>query len=152
MLCSLLRSSLVHTVYHCDSEGWFSCDQVIFLTCVFFGKNNAAFKWKDATSGFLVSPGSAEVLVKWSGKIKCFLIVYFLSNSCAKNYQNRFMYVRVIARQSSDSFLGTQCTATVLPSILAATHVWTVTKSLWHIVHCNYEKKLAASNFLIVLN
>ena len=35
-------------------------------------------------------------------------MAYFLSNVCAKNYQNRFMYIRVIARQSSDIF-GIQC-------------------------------------------
>jgi len=37
MLCSRLRSCLVHPVDRFDSEGWFSSDQVIFLTvfCVF---------------------------------------------------------------------------------------------------------------------
>jgi len=34
------------------------------------------------------------------------LIAYFLRNICAKNYQNRFMCVRVIARQSSDICWG----------------------------------------------
>jgi len=38
------------------------------------------------------------------------LIAYFLSNICAKNYQIQSMYVRHIARQSSDIF-GTQCTS-----------------------------------------
>jgi len=30
MLCSLPRSCLVHTIDRFDSEGWFSCDHVIF--------------------------------------------------------------------------------------------------------------------------
>ena len=30
----------------------------------------SAFKWKDTISGFPVSPGSAEVLVRWGGIIK----------------------------------------------------------------------------------
>jgi len=47
-------------------------------------------------------------LVRSGGKIKYFSIAFFLSNICAKIYQNRFMYVGVIARQSSDIF-GTQC-------------------------------------------
>ena len=45
MLCSLSRSCLVHTVDRFDSEGgWFSNDQVIFLTvsCVFGNKSSAA--------------------------------------------------------------------------------------------------------------
>jgi len=45
---------------------------------------HAAFKWKDAISGFLVSPGSAEALIRWRGKIKYLLIAYFLRNICAK--------------------------------------------------------------------
>ena len=34
------------------------------------------------------------------------LIAYFLSNICAKNYPNRFLYVRVMARQITDILLG----------------------------------------------
>ena len=71
-----------------ESEGWFRSDQVIFLTVfrVFWWKSikHAAFKWKDAISRFPVSPGSAEALVIWGGKIKYILIVYFLGNICAK--------------------------------------------------------------------
>ena len=39
MLCSFPRSCLVHSVDRLDSEGWFSSDQVIFLTvslCIMF--------------------------------------------------------------------------------------------------------------------
>ena len=43
---------------------------------------------------FLTSIGSAEGLVRCGGKMKYFLIAYFLSNSCSKNYQNRFMCVK----------------------------------------------------------
>jgi len=55
-------------------------------------------------SGFLVSSGGEEELVRKGGKIKHLTIVYFLHNICAKNYQNLLMYLRVIARQSSDIF------------------------------------------------
>jgi len=37
-------------------------------------------------------------------KKKHLLMSYFLSNISAKNYQNRFMYVKVRAAQSSDDF------------------------------------------------
>jgi len=42
---------------------------------------------------FCILPGSAEALVRWGGKIKHLLIAYYLRNICAKNYQNRFLYV-----------------------------------------------------------
>ena len=42
---------------------------------------------------------SAEALVRWGWKIKYLLIAYFHQNN-----QNRFVYTRVIARQSSDIF------------------------------------------------
>jgi len=47
-------------------------------------KKHAAFKQKDAISGFPVSPGSAEELVMCGGKIKYILIAYFLRNIYAK--------------------------------------------------------------------
>ena len=74
-----------------DSEGWFSSDQVIFLNYVscFLVKKHAAFKVKHAISGFPVSPDSADALVRCGGKIKYFLIAYFLGNICAKNCRNR---------------------------------------------------------------
>jgi len=40
--------------------------------------------------------------------MKYIVIANFLSNICAKNCQNWFMYVRVTARQSGDVF-WTQC-------------------------------------------
>jgi len=58
---------------------------------------------------FFITPGSVEALVRWCGKIKYLLIAYFLSNICAKNYQSRFVYVRVMVRQSTDIYIETQC-------------------------------------------
>jgi len=106
MLCSLPRSCLVHPVDCFDSEGWFSSDQVMFLTVfrVFLVKKHAAFKWKDAISGFPVSPGSAESLVRCSGKTKYILIAYFLGNIYAKNCRNRTMYVKIIASCKGGTF------------------------------------------------
>jgi len=56
------------------------------FNCVscFLVKKHATFKWKEPISEFPVSPGSAEALVRWGGKIKYILIVYFLGNICAK--------------------------------------------------------------------
>jgi len=106
MLCSLPKSCLVHPVDRFDSEGWFSSDQVIFLTVfrVFLLKKHAAFKWKDAISGFPVSPGSAEALVRCGVKIKYILIAYFLGNIYAKNCCNRTVYVKIIASCKGGAF------------------------------------------------
>jgi len=109
MLCSLPRSCLVHPVDRFDSEGWFSSDQMIFLTVsCFVVKKHAAFKWKDAISAFPVSPGSAEALVRWDGKIKYILIAYFLGNIRAKNYSKskvwRFIWHNVIMPSLTTAF------------------------------------------------
>jgi len=110
MLCSLPMSCLVLPLDRFDSEGWFSCDQVIFLTVsCFLVKKHAAFKWKDAISGFPVSPGSAETLVRCGGKIKYSLIAYFLGNIYAKNCRNRTVYVKIIASCKGGTFFETQC-------------------------------------------
>jgi len=45
--------------------------------------------------------------MRW--EIKHLLIVYFLSNISAKNYQSRFMCVKVTVTQSGDIFSATQC-------------------------------------------
>ena len=120
MLCSLPRSCLVLPLDRFDSERWFSSDQVIFLTVfrVFLVKKHATFKWKDAISGFPVSPGSAEALVKCGGKIKYILIAYFLGNSCAKNCHNRTVYVKIIASCKGGTFFETQCRPVLIFSIL----------------------------------
>ena len=64
---------------------------------VFLVKRHATLrpKQKDAISGFPVSPGSAEALVRCGGKIKYILIAYFLRNFCAKNCRNGTMYVKL---------------------------------------------------------
>jgi len=69
-------------------------------------KRDAAFKWKDAISGFPVSADSAEALIRGGRKINHHLIAHFLSKMSAKNYQNPFVYVKVIAKRSSDNILG----------------------------------------------
>ena len=64
----------------------------------------------DAISGFPVSPGSAEALVRCGGKIKFILITYFLGNIYAKNCHNRTVYVKIIASfKGGTFFLETQC-------------------------------------------
>jgi len=111
MLCSLPRSCLVHPVDCFDSEGWFNSDLVIFLTVfrVFWWKKHATFKWKDTILWFPVSPGSAEALVRWGGKIKYVLIACFLGNICAKNCRNRTAYVKITASCKGGTFFETQC-------------------------------------------
>jgi len=111
MLCSLPRSCLVHPVDRFDSEGWFSSDQMLLLTVfsVFLVKKHTAFKWKDAISGFPVSPGNAQALVKWCGKIKYILIAYFLGNICAKNCRNRTVYVKIMGSCKGETFFETLC-------------------------------------------
>jgi len=106
-------SCLVHPVDRFDSEGWFSSDQMIFETVfhVFVVKKYATFKWKDAISEFPVSPGSAEAVIRWGGKIKYILIAYFLSNICAKNCRNRTVYVKIIASCKGGTFFETRCIA-----------------------------------------
>ena len=67
-------------------------------------KKHAAFKWKDAISGFPVSPGSAEAQVRWGGKIKYILIVYFPGNIYAKNCRNETVYVKIIVSCNGGTF------------------------------------------------
>ena len=59
-------------------------------------------------SCFPVLPGSAEAQVIWGGTVKRLLIAYFIGNISAKNYQNAFTYVKVIANQRG-TFSETQC-------------------------------------------
>jgi len=57
---------------------------------------------------FPVFPGSAEAQVIWGGIVKHLLIAYFIGNISAKNYQNAFTCVTVIAKRRWDVF-ETQC-------------------------------------------
>ena len=50
-------------------------------------KQHAAFKRKDPISGFIVSPGSAEAIVRCGEKIKYRLIACLLSNISAEIIQ-----------------------------------------------------------------
>ena len=61
------------------------------------------------SSGFPLSQGNAEALGRWGGKTKRRLIFYVLSNTSAKNYRNRIVYVNIIASQMWDVFSETQC-------------------------------------------
>jgi len=83
------------------------------------------------SSGFPISQGTAEALDRWRGKTKHHLISYFLSKvewvqvlhptqhkifwrhspsqSLAKNYRNRIVYMKTIASQRWDDFFETQC-------------------------------------------
>ena len=76
---------------------------------VFLVKKHAAFESKDAISGFPVSTGSAEPLVRCGGKIKYILIAYFLGSIYAKNCRNRTVYVKIIASCKGGTFFETQC-------------------------------------------
>ena len=53
---------------------------------------------------FLVLPGSAEAQVIWGGIVKHLLIAYFIGNISAKKYQNPFMCIKVMARQTVGRF------------------------------------------------
>jgi len=75
----------------------------------FLVKKHEAFKCKDAISGFPVSSGSAEALIRCGGKIKYILIAYVLGNICAKNCRNRTVYVKIIASCTGGTFFETQC-------------------------------------------
>jgi len=101
----------------------------------FFGKKHAAFKWKSAISGFPISPGSAEALVRWGWNIKCVLTTYFLGNICAKNYHNRTVYVKIIASQRWDVF-ETQCISSQLRQI--QTHLGNWTRNVIKVIE-NYQ-------------
>ena len=59
------------------------------------------------SSKFPVSQGNAEALDRWGGKTKHRLISCFLSNTSAKNYCNRIVYVKIITSQRWDVFWDT---------------------------------------------
>jgi len=63
---------------------------------VSFSRHVIQRDWKDTISGVEVFPGSAEALVRRDGITNHYLIAYCLSNSSAKNYQNRLMCFEVI--------------------------------------------------------
>jgi len=110
MLCLLHRSCLCTQSIVLTVKDGSALTRWYFWLCFvfFFDKKHAAFKWKDIISGFPVSPGSSEALVKWGGKIKYVLVAYFFGNIFAKNCCSRTVYVKIIASQRWDVF-ETQC-------------------------------------------
>jgi len=78
-------------------------DDILCVLCICW-QSMQHFSQKDPISKFRVCPGGTEALFKWGGKIKHLLIAYFLGNISAKNYQNWFTYVKVIATRTSDIF------------------------------------------------
>ena len=54
---------------------------------------------------YCIFSGSAEALVRCGGKLLHLLIAYFLSNTCAKYYENTTMLSGVIAKNVEDVFL-----------------------------------------------
>jgi len=59
------------------------------------------------SSGFPVSQGNAEALDRRGGKTKHRTISYVLSNTSAKNYLNRIVYVQIRANRRWDVFWDT---------------------------------------------
>ena len=53
---------------------------------------------------YCIFSGSAEALVRCDGKLHHLLIAYFLSNMCAKHYENPTMLSKVTAKNVGDAF------------------------------------------------
>ena len=118
ILCSLSTSCLVTlqspSFCYFAYDGWFNCYQMITWICfVCLLTSNKVFKWKDGISRFPVSSGSAETLVRISGKLKHLLISCFLSNTSTANWQNGFMYVKVIGSRNCELLRHTVCSISV---------------------------------------
>jgi len=78
------------------------------------------FKWTDTISGFPVSRCSAEALHRWDGKTIHHLISYCLSNTSAKNFLHRIVYVKITAGQRWDVLWDTVYTQKMsLPGTLS---------------------------------
>ena len=54
---------------------------------------------------YCIFSGSAEALVRCGEKLQQLLIGYFLSNMCAKHYENPTVHSRVTAKNVGDVFL-----------------------------------------------
>ena len=68
----------------------------------------ACIKHQCAVFWVFLSQCNAEALAKWGRKTKHHLIYYFLSNTSAKTYRSRIVYVKIIASRRWDVF-ETQC-------------------------------------------
>jgi len=53
---------------------------------------------------YCIFSGSAEALVRCGGKLQQLLIAYFLSNMCAKDYENPTMLSKDTAKNVGDVF------------------------------------------------
>ena len=53
---------------------------------------------------YCIISGSAEALVRCGGKLWHLLIAYFISNMCAKYYENPTMLSKVTAKNAGDVF------------------------------------------------
>jgi len=56
---------------------------------------------------YCIFSGSAEALGRCGGKVQHLLIAYFLSNTCAKHYENPRMLSRVTAKNVRNVFWDT---------------------------------------------
>ena len=104
MLCSLPnpRSCLVHPVDRFDSEGWFTSDQVIFLTtfCVFFGKKS--MQHLSEKTQFLGFRFPHVVQKHYLGEMGvCFDCLLCRQHLCEKLLQSN-LYVKIMASRTWD--------------------------------------------------
>jgi len=77
--------------------------------------------------GFLISQGSAEALDSSGGKTKHRLIFHFLSNTSAKNYRNRIVYVKIIA---SRRCMGRFWDTVYIVKVVVISQKWCKSKTL----------------------
>jgi len=117
---ALLISSIFWLTTHTDAAVWLpeSCNQCVQLGAVGAmvqekGSPECCSSWtvlhaqctSALSSGFPDLQGSAETLDRWGWKTKRRIVSYFRSNTYAKNYRNRIVYVKIIASQRWDVFL-----------------------------------------------
>jgi len=74
-----------------------------FTACTLWPKKVTTLLWFAAS---ILCPKNVTTLSRYNSDMHESL-TYFLGNICAKNYQNSFTCVRVMARQSSDIFWDT---------------------------------------------
>jgi len=72
---------------------------------------------------FPISQGNAEALDRWGGKTKHHMILYFPGNISAKNYHNRIVYVKIIARRRWDVFVRHSVQQSIASSLFSL-HAW----------------------------
>ena len=80
------------------------------MTWVVSANTQFATVTENTISGVLVSPGNADTLVRRGEIANHHSIAYSLSNTSAKNYQNRLTCVEVIVCDISVAFILSHCT------------------------------------------